>query len=359
LRLLINGASTKGLVTGNAGLTYDTVDRSNTIKVFPSATVAIEQTVGPRLRLDLLDSYSRTDEASQADVFGLRTERRTFETNSFALSANYLIDQITTRGFYQNTIFLSGGTDTISHVLGASASSPFGTVNTATVGYQFTESETSQSGSGSGSGSSTIGHTLSGSVTRQTGQFSTAGLSSSYTVLSGGDTRIWNVSLFTTYGLPTGLSLSGSIGYSLLSAKNQPDNSGITSNSSLSYRFTRATIAIGVFQDFRQTALEGQNFGIVETRGYTGTFLYTFTPFITGSLQSIYTTNQNTGIGNNQSAPASRNLSASAGLNWTVLRWLIMNLQYTYTLRNTTGGSVGGNGDITENRAVLSLFATF
>jgi hypothetical protein len=365
LRLLINGASTQGMAMGNAGLTYDTADRSNEIKVFPSASVAIQQTLGPRLSLSLLDTYTRTDQGSQGDVFGLRTQRQTFQTNSFALSANYLIDQIRTRGFYQNTIFFSGGTDTISHVLGANASSPFGTVNTATVGYQFTESETSQSGSGSGSGSST-GHTLSGSVARQTGQFSSAGLSSSYTVLSGGDTTIWNVSLFTTYGLPSGLSMSGSIGYSLLSPKNGQDTSAITSNSSLSYRFTKATIAIGVFQDFRQTALEGQDFGIVETRGYTGTFLYTFTPFITGSLQATYTTNDNTGIGNSSSnSPTSSNLSATAGINWRLLRWLVMNVQYTYSLRSTTGGSSSGtssgssNGDIVENRAILQFFASF
>lgn len=350
----MNGALTKGIFTGNVGLAYDTVDSSHKVHVFPTASLALRQTLNPRLSLTVTDAYTQSDEPSQADAFGLRTERRTFQSNSFGLIADYLMDLIATEGYYRNNQFKSGGTDTTTHILGTNASSPIGALNTARVGYELSDSETTGTSS-----SHSIGNTFFGSLTRQIGHFSTVGLSGSYALQSQNDSRLWNTSLTTSYGLPTGLSLSGSVGYSHVSASNTKDSSGISTNSNLSYLFTRAVISLGAFQDFRQTSLEGQNFGIVKTRGYTGSFFYSFTPFISGTLQATYTQNSFTGSGNSQSTPSQSQLTASAGLNWHLLRWLAMNAQYTYTLRNSGGGSVTGSGDVKENRAQLSLQATF
>ena len=154
-----------------------------------------------------------------------------------------------------------------------------------------------------------------------------------------------------------------SVGYSLVSPSNGKDTSGISTNTNLSYRFTKAVVTIGVFQDFRQTSVEGQDFGIVQTRGYIGSLLYTFTPLVTGFLEARYSNNETTGVGNNPSSPSTSNLTATAGLNWTISSWLFMRVDYTYTLRNNGGSSVTGSGnsrgDVTENRATLSFFATF
>ena len=52
--------------------------------------------------------------------------------------------------------------------------------------------------------------------------------------------RIWNVSLFSTYGLPSGLSLSSSIGYTQVSTDHQDTTGGVTTNSTLSFGTTAA-----------------------------------------------------------------------------------------------------------------------
>jgi len=379
MNILINGPTTKASLSGNAGLTYDTVDRSGEIKYFPMASAALQQVVNPRLSLTLTDSYIRSDNPTQADPFGLNTQRRTFTSNSFSVAANYLIDRVTTQGYYRNSIFSlagsngstttafslagSNGSTTTAHVFGVNASALIGVNNSARVGYEFSLSDTSGTSPGNNSGHTT-GNLFTASLTRQTGLYSSAGISSSYQLLSQSNngtqnTQVWNISLFSTYGFPSGLSLSGSLGYSLLIPDQGSSTSGISSNSNLSYRFAKAFISVGVFSDFRQTALEGQNFGIVQTQGFTGLFLYTFTPFIIGSLQGTYSKNSFTGAGNSSSTPDTNTLTASATLDWQLLRWLYMRGQYNYLLRNTSGGSLTGTGNISVNTAIISLNATF
>jgi len=168
------------------------------------------------------------------------------------------------------------------------------------------------------------------------------------------------VSLFSTYGLPSGLSLSSSVGYSQFSQPNQSSTSAVSSNSNLSYRFGPALVAVGIFSDFRQTALTGQNFGIVQTSGYTGSISYIFSPFITGSLQATYTHNSPTGNGNNASSPSQSAFTGGANLNWALLRWLSLNGNYTYSLlSNPTTGSLTGSSTISVNTATISLQAVF
>jgi hypothetical protein len=179
-------------------------------------------------------------------------------------------------------------------------------------------------------------------------------------------TRIYNVSLFGTYGLPTGLSVSASVGYSFFDSDDDTNDNdgGLTAQLSASYRFARAVISAGVSQDFRQTGQQGQNFGTVESTQYFGSFLYQWTPFINTILNVTYSENQPTGTGNTASGQSQTTLTYGGSLNWQVLRWLTASLRYTYTkqtgnkLFNQTTTGVG-NGDFAENRATLSLFATF
>jgi hypothetical protein len=382
--VLVNGPTTKASVTSNAGYTYDTANPSGGWRLFPTISGALTQILSPRLTLTATDSYTRNDEPSQADSFGLNRQRQTFSSNSFSLSANWLVDIVATQLYYRNTFFTSGDTDTVSNGFGANASTQIGPLNTARVGYEYSFSSTTSNNANNSTSSTsnnttisaaTSGHsssqTLYGSLSRQLGPYSSAGISSSYTLTSQDDARIWNVSFFSTYGLPSGLSWSSSIGYSLLSSDSQPSSSGVTTNSTLSYNFARAAVSFSAFRDFRQTAVEGQNFGIVQTAGYTGSFFYTFTPFLSGSAQASYTTNSTTGVGNNASTPDSNTFTAGAGLSWRMLRWLSSTLQYTYTLQsggnNTANsnstvngtGTVNRTGDVTVNTVTLTLVGTF
>ena len=384
---LVNGATTKASVSSNIAFSHDTVAGSQDYQIFPTVTAAVTQIVSPRLTLTATDSYTRSDQPAQADAFGLNRQRQTFSSNSFGLSANWLIDILATQFYYRNTFFTSNDTDTVSNGFGANASTQIGPLNTARVGYEYsfsstsssTTSSTSSSSSSSNTDTSIVGasnsghsssHTIYGSLIRQLGAYASAGISSSYTLLSQDNAQIWNVSFISTYGLPSGLSWSSSIGYSLLSSDSQSTTGAVTTNSALSYRFARAVVSLSAFQDYRQTAIEGQNFGIVKTSGFSGSFGYTFTPFLFGNVNAAYTTNSFTGVGNSSSTPNSNTFTAGAGLNWRIVRWLSSSLQYTYSLQsgnnpsstNTTvsgNGTVTGNGDVTVNTVTLSLIGIF
>ena len=367
--VLINGATTRGSVTGQAGLTNDSADASQGVRFFPSVNAAIQQSLSPRLTLSTTDVYTRNDEPAQTNSFGLNTQRQTFSSNTFGLSADWLMDLVATQGYYWNSYFTSNDTTTVANTLGVNASTGIGPLHTARVGYEFSASDTTGSNSGNSTVGATSGNSTSqivwGSLSRQTGQYSTAGISSSYTLLSVDNARIWNVSFFSSYGVPQGLSLSSSLGYSFLSSDNEPDTGGVTSNSTLSYTFTRAVISVSAFRDYRNTDTLGQNFGVVQTSGYAGNFLYSFTPSITGNLQASYTTNDFTGIGNNGSTASSNTLTAGGGLTWQIVSWLSSSLQYTYTVGDSGNNPTNGNGGIaqsgnyTQNQVSFSLVGSF
>jgi hypothetical protein len=359
--LLINGATTKASLAAQPGPTYDSSDPSQEVRFFPSVNAAVQQILSPRLTLSATDVFTRTDNPAQTSSFGLNTQRQTSSSNTFGLSADWLMDLVATQGYYWNSYFTSNDTTTVANTLGANASTSIGPLNTARVGYEFTASNTTGSTSGtspdSNSGTSTVGatsgyatsQTVFGSLSRQTGQYSTAGIFSSYTLLSVENARIWNVSLFATYGVPPGLSLSTSLGYSFLRSDNAPDTGIVTTNSTLSYAFTRAVMSVSVFQDYSNTSTGGQNFGVVRTSGYAGSFLYTFTPSVTGNLLASYTTTGNTGIGNDASTPSPNTLTGGGGLRWQILAWLSSSLQYTYTVVNSGGNSTAGSGGTTQS----------
>jgi hypothetical protein len=378
--VLINGPTTKGFLTSNAGFTYDTAPSSSNYNIFPTISAGVTQILTPRLSLTLTDSYSRNNNPSQTDQFGLNTQRQTYSQNSFSASVNYLVDLIATQAYYNNSYYSSGGANrnattsntfgannntTTSNILGVNASAPVALYHTVSVGYAFSWSDTSGASSGSNSGGNsrqTTGNLFTASVSRQTGLYSSVGISGSYQLQSASqsDATIWNVSLFSTYGFPSGLSLSSSVGYSQASSDNAPTSGGVTSNSNLSYRFTRAVVSVGIFSDFRQTALSGQDFGVVQTSGYTASLTYTLTPLMTGSLQASYYHNSPTGIGNNNSSPSQSTFTGSANLSYAMLRWLNLNGNYTYSLlSNRTTGSLTGPGTISVNTATVSLQAVF
>ena len=374
--ILLNGARTFGAFSTTVDLVHDTAHNSgDDPKVFPSLTAAIRYSLTPRLALTLTDSFVRNDSSSTLDRSGIRRGRQTANTNSLGLTVDWLLDQVATQAYYRNELFFSEdsdrggasttrrGTDSITHILGVNASTRIATDYTVRGGYEFSRTDNTGGGNGSSDvGADTTGHTVFASAARQFGLYTTGGLSSSYSFQTDRDTRIWNVSLFGAYGLPTGLSVSAAVGYSMLNSDTE-DNQGIVSaNVNASYRFARAMFSVGVFQDFRQTAQQGQNFGTVETRTYFGSFLYQLTPFITSVLTASYSENEPTGTGNDSNGGRQKALTYGASLNWQVVRWLTASLQYTYTKqygRDAFSQDFGTTGNYAENRATLSLFATF
>lgn len=370
--LLLNGARTFGTLATTVDLVHDTARNSgDDPKVFPSFNAAVRYSFTPRLALTVIDTFVRSDSATALDPNGIRNGRQTSMVNSFTTSLDWLIDRVATQIYYRNNWFINEDDNnngnvnattsqgnSISNILGVNASTRIATDYLIRAGYEFGRTDTYDGGTGN----DTTSHTVFASASRQFGLYTTGGIQTSYSLQSDENARIWNASIFAAYGLPTGFSISGAVGYSILTSDTEDDGS-ISANVAASYRFARTVFSVGVFQDFRQTGQQGENFGTVESRSYFGSVLYQITPFINAIAQVTYSENTPTGIGNSNNNNTLKTLTYGGSVNWQVLRWLVANVRYDYVKRTGQNTFVGGDnnnsGDFAENRVSLNLFATF
>lgn len=374
--LLINGAFTKGQITYNLSGSHDS--STNDTDVFQSLLGLVTWEATPRLTLTASDELTRNDAPFLADTLSLRRQRRTFTSNTFALNSNYLVASIATREYYTLGTFTDeGGSDTTTHTIGASASTTFYQTNTASVGAEYLTSTTTR-------GSDIEGPQVTASFTRQLSALTSVGLSGAYALRSvsgststrGTEFRIWSVSGFTAYTLPNQWSLTGSVGFSRLTSDRGPDSSSVTTVTTFtSYHFAPATLTLSGDQGFSQTfatpqnlnlaqgALpafaQSQNLGVVKTRGLTGSISYPLTPFIGGSVSGFFRENEFTGIGGGPANRTEDTWGGSTSFSIQLLRWLSMGLEYAYTEATASPRLGNTSNNFTENRARLSLNASF
>jgi hypothetical protein len=370
--MFLNGARTFGTLSTTIDLIHDTASGTgDDVKVFPSLNASLRYALSPRLSLTFSDTFIRND-SPFTDDFGLRRGRQTYHTNTAGIAADWLLDRFALQGYYRNVLFVnedSGASmadtsgddrDSMTHILGLNASTRIAIDYLVRLGYEASRRQT-LGGGGGDDDEDEMTHTGFGQVSRQFGLYTTAGVSTSYAYQTDERTKIWNASLFGAYGLPSGISLSGSVGYSLLNSDVEDNESIITASLRASYRFTRALISLGVFRDFRQTSQTGQDFGTVATTSYFASFLYQLTPFINATAQVSYNENEPTGTGNANNDRTETSFTYGASVNWQIVRWLSAALQYSHTRqtgRDAFDGGVG-SGNFKENRVSLALFAIF
>jgi opacity protein-like surface antigen len=379
LRLGINSPLTKGLVAYTFSPSYDT--STEDVLLFHSLLGQIVWQANPRWQLTLADTFTKSDQPGEADRLGLRQERRTFTTNTFAVASDYLIGTVATRQSYRLLTFSDdGGSETTTHGVAASASIPLYQVNMLTVGYDYLNTDSS-GGSSTGSqiittgeDSSVQGHQVTISASRRISPLTVVGLKGSYalrnvtTETDDSDFQIWNTSVFATYTLPGRLILDASIGVSGLTSGSETLGPNLSTASSLSYQFARASVALIVDRGFSETFAETQNLGVVETEGVTGTFTYLFTPSVTGTASGFYRRNKFTGLGTSAATQLNpdedtKSWGGSAGVSWSVLRNLLLNLTYNYVEQagSDTDVSTGltNSRSYTENRVQASIRINF
>ena len=367
----VNGPFVRGTLGYTLSATYDT--SPDEFNLFHSFLGVLAWTPTPRLTFTLSDSFTQSDEPSRTDRLGLRRERREFTSNSLSLRARYLLERIATTGYYHWTLFSSDATDdsssekTKAHTLGLSADIPIYVTNTATLGYEYLTSKTDgDSGTGFGRGttgdSDIRGHSVRASFQRQlttlvaggvTGSYSTRQVDRDDSTTTSDDYDTWGMSLFGNYNTNR-LALAGSVGYSRVLRKSGNDSGTFNGTASATYRFARAVATLSLESGFSETFAQGQDFGLVQTRGVTGTFSYPFTSAITGTVSAYYRENDGTGVGNSNS-DSTNNWGTSLTLDVRLTRWLGLFLDYTHT--DASGG--GGFDGYVENRARLALRASF
>jgi hypothetical protein len=356
LRLSINSAFTKGVIQYTLAPSHDSV--TDDISFFQSLLGQVAWQVNPRWTLTLSDTFTRSDEPGEADRLALRQERRTFSSNTISLLSDYLIDRIATRQSYRlSTFFDEDDRKTTTHALGLSGTLPVAATNSLTVGYEYLTSDTSGGNGATNvgrSGTSDVsGHQLTASFARKLTTLRSVGVSGSYAfrTLSDetGDTdfRPWNVSVFTNYLLPGRLTLNGSIGISGLSTSSG-DTLGpnLSTTTALSYQFARAIFALSFDRGFSETFSEGENFGVVETEGVTGSLTYPLTPTLLGTLSGYYRRSKFTGVGNSDTDQDDRNenYGGTVALAWRLLNdRLFLDLIYSYRNQKGTDTSYSEN----------------
>jgi hypothetical protein len=365
LAALMNLPNTRGSLSTSLAAAYDTAPDTQNTNFFPSFTGTVQHTFTPRLSMTVTDTFRRDDDPLFADPNGITRERDTFVSNTFSVSVDWLIDIFRTQYYYRNNLFISD-TNTVSNIVGGNVSMPVGALNTLTGGYEFTYRTSDNT-----STDDTIGNRVYASLSRQIGTFTSVGTSSSFSWISASsDSRIFNISLFGAHGVPAGFSVSGSVGYSLFNSDTATNPTHLfAATLNASYRFARGIVSVGFFQDFRQTADEGEDFGVVATRAVYGSFSYFITPFITGSINVRYSRNEPVQGGGSQ-IDSSSYFTAGANLGWQIANWLSMSLAYIYIDRQSDQSfNIGSNGgsqtpsqflqNSTENRATITLTASF
>jgi hypothetical protein len=364
LALLMNLPNTQGSISTSLAGVYDTAPDTENYNFFPTFHAIVTQTFTPRLNLVVSEDFRRDDDPLFADPNGLRRNRETFVTNTLSVSLNWLVDIFRTQIYYRNLLFFSDSSDTISHIIGGNVSMPVGALNTLTGGYEFAWHDTSEN-------SDTFSNRVYGIFSRQIGTFTNVGLSSSFSwTHRTNDSTLFNISVIGSHGIPGGFSVSGSVGYGLFDSSTASKPTHLfTASLNASYQFARGLVSVGFFQDVRQTAEEGQDFGLVTTRAAHGSFSYPITPFINGSVHATYSRDEPL-EGSSANIPSSSILTAGADLSWQITNWLSATLAYLYIDRKSDHNTNIGSNPIeinrntflqnsTENRVTLTITATF
>ena len=363
----INTALTKGSLSYVLGIIHDSSSPSGDVEVFHRLNAQASWDASPRLRLTILDSFVRSDEPTQADRLSLRRERRLFTSNAFTARSEYRIDRIATTASYHLATFSDDGDDTIAHTIAATASATFAVTNTVTVGYEYlasdTEGRTAANPSeinGIGSEATSItGHRLSGTLQRRLNALLTGGLTASYAIRHEttaigrtDDFDIWSVSLFSSYAVGR-LSMNASLGVARLEGPNDNDFTPV-STSTIAYALPRGSITVSLDSGFAETFTEGQNRGVIQTVGLTGTFVYQLTPAITATTTGYYRRNDTTGARTVVRDREETTWGANVTLEIQLARWLRLTLDYVHS-----DSSSSGERPIVENRARLMLQASY
>ena len=381
LRLLINGAFTKGIIGYTFSPAHDTID--DEIRYFHSLLGQVTWEIHPQWRITVADTLTRSDQPTQANSLGLRNVRQTFTSNTLSLSSDHQIGTVVTREAYVTSIFSDDVNETTTHRLSATAALPIFTTNTVSAGYDYLFSRSTGGGSsnvnvvgnlGSGSNvnvvsnqfvtsgdSETSGHQFTLGVSRKLSTLRTIGVRGSYALRTVSDStgdsdfNLWNVGAFTNYTLPGLLTLNGSVGISGLTNRfGQSLGPNFFTTSSLSYQLARAVLSLQANQGFSETFANGQNFGVVETTGYTGSLSYPFTPFLSGMASGTYQRSKTTGVGNTAGGQGNETESWGGSLAFTLQLRPGLRLGLTYSYLNQTGGGGGVVGIVNTGQFVTT-----
>jgi hypothetical protein len=355
LSLLINGARTRGSVSTSWGLTYDTVDDEFSPGRALTLAGQIAWDATPLLTLTVTDTLTRSDDPAERDDLNLNREREVFFSNLFSVAADYRLPTWTLSASYLFSVFLEEeGNDTYSQTFTVGATKSFLQRNYLTATYSFLYSETTNEGH-------TIGNEIALTLGHQINAQTTVGLLGSFAYRTGTDTteddyNIATVGVFGSYTVPGVWSGYLALGYSGFDPSSGATDGAPYASATFTYQLARGTFTLTADSGFSETFVTGENLGVLQTWGVTGTFTYPLTPFLRGSASGFYRKNQDVGSSDvGADADEGNTYGATVSLSAPLRSWLNLSVSYDYTKFNATNPGE----DYTENRARLSLNASF
>ncbi len=352
LAVLFSEGPTQGLAGITLAGTYDTSD--DEFSLFPALSAQVSWRATPRLILTVANSFTVSDQATQADTLGLRTGRDQYTSNLLAVTADYFFPTVAMRGYYRLGTFSGIGGST-TNAVGLGATTAYAT-NVLSVGYEYLNSRSSDDPS-----QDIDSQLVVASVGRPLSALLFAGVAASYIYTTesesqGGNFQIATVEVFGRYVIQGRWLLNGSIGVSQLFAESEPNRTVPAGSGNLSYFFPDGVATIGFSTGFANTFAYGQNFGVIYTSGVTGAVSYRFTPLISGFAGAYYRINIPADVGGGLDSINRDVRGASIGLGVQLRPWLNLNLGYSYIDQsNPTGGAQ----PFTENRGFISFNAAF
>jgi hypothetical protein len=374
--LLLNAPTARGQLGYSLSGAHGSAERE--VKLLHALNGTLTWQATPMLSFTATDSLTRSDEPSQADRLALRRQRSMFESNTFTLGGAFARDNYGLEGSYRLATFFEREVDSIAHTFTITPRLALLPPNNGSIGYEYLGTETA--------GTSTVsGHRLTATYSRQLADMRVLGLTGSWAIrdaenqatavqpASASRFHEWSASLFNTWALPGRFTLRGSAGLSGVITTEQRGGGGsgggkedlsFTTQSGISYALLRGTLDVGLEQGYSETYAEGENLGIVNTRGITGSLSWAFTPSISASAGGYYRENEFTGVGapTTTSAPGGapaggteRSWGGTLGVAVQVLRWFTTQGEYTWTQTSDSPRSPG----FVEHRFRLSISRQF
>jgi len=161
------------------------------------------------------------------------------------------------------------------------------------------------------------------------------------------DDRTYNPSIGINYSIEEDISLTLDVGYFVNDFDLRPDQSGMTGEATLSKRFERATIAFTTTGGYDYAL-----FGTAQSNGFERylesalSATYEFTRYASGNIRGAYRYSDYVDIGRRDDRA-----EGGVGLAITPLRWMSIDLRYSYRLLESTTDT----NDYTENRAMITV----
>ena len=319
----------------------------------------------PRLKVTLSDTFTHSDNPSQADRLNLRLARQEFTSHLLSLGSAYSLDLTDLTGYYRLSTFSTPQATTTSQTIGATAATPLGRIHTVTLGYEYLDSDTTvdrapQTVFGPSADSTVTGHQVTATFSRDMTKDITAGVTAAYAARdqtrATGHTHFTrrSVTLFNNYVVTDTLVVRGNIGLAQLDSGGSSGRPLLTSNSDITYYRGPLVLGLLVERGFAETFGQGQNFGVVETSGISGSVFYRYSPLLTGRLTGGYRENKFTGVGGDQGRRDDKIVTATANVSYQILRGLTATMDYTYTRTESSLPQTG----FAENRFRLALNIT-